>query len=103
MNTLQFNGKVYTTGIKHCNSTLFYCIIFVHSAYKLPFKDAMGASIFPRGFSDSNLYVAYNTQEKITPVKVRQLLLNYHVFFMYLSYIDSAALLTQCRSVVCPV
>jgi len=38
--------------------------------YKVIGNDAMGRR---RGFSDSNLYVAYNTQPKVTEIKVRLL------------------------------
>lgn len=41
--------------------------------YKVIGNDAMGVSIRRRGFSDSNLYVAYNTQPKVTEIKVRLL------------------------------
>ena len=33
-------------------------------------KDAMGLSVQRRGFSDANLYVAYNTREKVSESKV---------------------------------
>jgi len=34
-------------------------------------KEAMGVNIFRRGFSDNNLFVAYNTRSKVTPTKVQ--------------------------------
>ncbi|XP_067933093.1 uncharacterized protein [Watersipora subatra] len=44
---------------------------YYHNAYKVIGNDAMGVSIRRRGFSDNNVYIAYNTQEKITTNKVK--------------------------------
>lgn len=52
-------------------TTFYLHTNFVSRRFKVLGKDAMGASIQHRGFSDKNLYVAYNTQQKITPVEVR--------------------------------
>ena len=40
------------------------------SAYNVLGKDALGRTFRRRGFSDNNLYVAYNTQPKVTEAKV---------------------------------
>lgn len=38
--------------------------------FQMDKNDAMGVKIASRGYSDANLYVAYNSQSKITPAKV---------------------------------
>ena len=34
-------------------------------------RDAMGSKLFRRGFSDQNLYIAFNSAPKVTPISVR--------------------------------
>lgn len=38
--------------------------------FKVNGKDAMGVSGQLRGYNDANLYVAYNTRDKVTPTQV---------------------------------
>ncbi|KAF6027651.1 hypothetical protein EB796_014053 [Bugula neritina] len=45
---------------------------YYHRFYQVLSKDAMGVNIFRRGFSDNNLFVAYNTRSKVTPTKVKE-------------------------------
>jgi len=44
---------------------------YYHNSHKVIGNDAMGVSIRRRGYSDSSLYVAYNTREKVTPITVK--------------------------------